>query len=258
MKKKWALVKISHLVFWMACGVILLVLMVRVSSAVKEKACVGFDLNSGLEAGAHFADEGDIRKIISGEGELSDLIGRPMRDFEVSDIERNIEANPYIRNAEVFADLGGVLHVEVEQRKPVVRVFQQADRGYYIDEQGKKMPLSSRYTERVLTATGRVEPFGGTDSLREETTQGLFDVAQFIYQDEFWRKQIDGIHITVDGEFVLIPKVGRQRIVFGKAEAIEDKFHRLWVFYRKAINQVGWETYKVINLKYTGQVVCEK
>jgi len=258
MRKKWAMVKISHLLFWTVCLLTLFILMYKVAHAERELACRDFDIDIGKDLEYRFADRNDIAKMIAGQGTLAALIGKPMKEFEVSDIERNLEANPYVRNAEVFADLDGTMRIAIKQKRPVLRVFQQAGKGYYIDDEGKKMPLSDKYTARVLTVTGDIEPFGGTDSLKERITQEVYAVAQFIHSNSFWSKQIDGIHINQQKEMILLPKVGNHEILFGDGSQIENKFHRLWVFYRKAINTVGWETYKVINLKYTGQVVCEK
>ena len=59
----------------------------------------------------------------------------------------------------------------------------------------------------------------------------------------------------------MIPVVGKQRIVFGKASSVkevEDKFQRLKVFYQEAMPYEGWNKYKEISLKYEGQVVCRK
>jgi cell division protein FtsQ len=52
--------------------------------------------------------------------------------------------------------------------------------------------------------------------------------------------------------------VGNNRILLGNADSLESKFHNLLVFYKKALPQVGWDTYKGINIKYANQVVGVK
>ena len=63
--------------------------------------------------------------------------------------------------------------------------------------------------------------------------------------------------ITKD-DIELIPRVGNQRIILGDADSLEKKMTNLLLFYKKAMPQVGWDTYRTINIKYTNQIVCEK
>ncbi|TNE82038.1 MAG: hypothetical protein EP332_01810 [Bacteroidetes bacterium] len=257
--KKWSMVKLAHLIFWSLAILGLVLSMAYVSGEEKAQQCRDVEIRIMPELETHFADRDDVAKLINGSGNMAALVGKPMRTLDVSDIERNLETSPYIRNAEVFADLDGSLRIEVEQKKPILRVFMQHSKGFYIDADGHKMPLSTKYSARVLTVTGHVkEVYGQTDSLKMDQTEDLYRLALFISEDDFWSKQIQGIYIRQNGDFELLPLVGDQIILFGGVDRMEEKFKNLWLFYRKAMNLVGWDTYKVINLKYSGQVVCEK
>jgi cell division protein FtsQ len=44
----------------------------------------------------------------------------------------------------------------------------------------------------------------------------------------------------------------------GGADNLEDKFERLFVFYRMGLNKTGWARYNIINIKFKNQVVCSK
>ena len=59
-----------------------------------------------------------------------------------------------IKSAQVYYTLDGYFHVEITQRKPVLRIM--SGEGYYVDEDGKIMPLSRKYTSRVVVATGNI------------------------------------------------------------------------------------------------------
>ena len=39
---------------------------------------------------------------------------------------------------------------------------------------------------------------------------------------------------------------------------MKEKLEKLKVFYKEGLTKVGWDKYSVINLKYKGQVVCER
>ncbi len=75
------------------------------------------------------------------------------------------------------------------------------------------------------------------------------------------QKQIIGID-QIAGEktnqFELKTRVGNQRIVFGDLKRMDEKIVKLKVFYQKMIADSIMNKYKTINLKFNGQVVCEK
>ncbi|RLD54531.1 MAG: cell division protein FtsQ, partial [Bacteroidetes bacterium] len=83
-------------------------------------------------------------------------------------------------------------------------------------------------------------------------------LAFYINDDEFLKAQIEQIYVTESKEFELIPKVGRQLILFGGIENMEKKFNNLIAFYKKGMKNNGWTKYKTINLKFENQVVCAK
>jgi cell division protein FtsQ len=56
----------------------------------------------------------------------------------------------------------------------------------------------------------------------------------------------------------LVPKIGKQLIIFGDAADAREKLENLATFYRKVMSQKDWDLYKTINLKYKNQVVCSK
>jgi cell division protein FtsQ len=69
---------------------------------------------------------------------------------------------------------------------------------------------------------------------------------------------IGQIHLKKDGDFVLIPIVGGQEIIFGTANTdkeVNEKFRKLKIFYKEAIPYEGWDKYTEINLKYDRQIV---
>ena len=80
----------------------------------------------------------------------------------------------------------------------------------------------------------------------------------YITHDKFLKAQIGQIYVNEFNEFELIPRIGSHVILLGKAEDLDDKFRRLYAFYRFGLNKIGWNKYSVINIKYKNQVVCSK
>ena len=80
-------------------------------------------------------------------------------------------------------------------------------------------------------------------------------INDFIRKDSLWDAQIAQLYVNKDHEIELIPRVGNHRILLGDADSLTAKFRNLRAFYKKALPQVGWDTYKLINIKYANQVV---
>lgn len=188
------------------------------------------------------------------------LIGRKLEQINLEQIEQKLKANPYIAFATVFADMNGVIHINVKQRQPILRIINASDQDFYIDRNGLKMPISPNFTASVLVANGRIlESFSGkVDTLITRLAKDLYKTAFYIKQDTLWDAQIEQLVVNDKNDIELVPRVGNQRIILGSADSLEVKMRNLRAFYNKAMPKVGWDTYKTINIKYTNQVVCEK
>ncbi len=178
------------------------------------------------------------------------ILGRLADDINTEDMELFFEKHPAIENCEVYCTLGGVLHVEVEQKEPVLRVFDRTNKSYYLDREGMKMPLSLKHTAHVLVANGHID--------RLKNRGDLFDLAQFINGDLFWRSQIEQIYVDSKGELVLVPRVGDHLIEFGSIENMAVKFRNLKALYQNGWDVREWNMYRKVSLKYNGQIVCSK
>jgi cell division protein FtsQ len=69
---------------------------------------------------------------------------------------------------------------------------------------------------------------------------------------------IDYLSMSRDGRVVMVPRVGNHTIHLGRTENYEEKLNNLLVFYREAMPVTGWDRYKVVNIEYKGQVVCQR
>ncbi|WP_316832770.1 cell division protein FtsQ [Pedobacter aquatilis] len=188
------------------------------------------------------------------------LVGRNLERINIHQIEQKLRSNPYIGFAKVYADMDGVLRIEIKQRQPILRILNLTGQDFYIDNDGLKMPISPNFTANVLVATGNIqEGFGvRVDTLRTQMARDLYKTAQYIKKDTLWDNQIEQIIVDGKNDITLIPRVGNQRIILGSADSLDKKMKNLLIFYKKAMPQVGWETYRTINIKYTNQIVCEK
>ncbi len=188
------------------------------------------------------------------------LEGTPIAELEVGRLEQMIETDPFVADADVFVDAEGRVQVEIVQREPVLRIISNNGQNYYLDRDGFKMPLSDHFSARVLVATGNIPPFSDDfmDPEKKHTLKDLFLLRGDLLADAFMNALIEQVYVSNRGEYILIPKLGDQKIILGPYENIVDKFKRLKVFYKEGMPYEGWQKYSEINLKYKGQVVCRK
>lgn len=222
---------------------------------IKKAEVVCKDVKIYIPGSQYFIDKKEVENIL----QLSSftLVGRKIDNINLHTLENRLKANPFIEYAKVYADMDGVVMIEISQRQPIMRVMNQFDQDFYIDKNGLKIPLSDNFTARVLAVNGFIdEPFGNkVDTLHTALAKDLFKTVSFIRQDSLWDAQIAQIYVNAGHEIELIPRVGNQRILLGSADSLELKFHNLMAFYKQALPQVGWDAYKVINIKYANQII---
>lgn len=217
--------------------------------------------------GQSFVEPEDIRLIVLNK--FGDPEGQKLSSINISLLEKIIANNPFVADAEVFSSVDGKLNIEVLQRRPVARVVNFNHESFYIDDKGIFMPLSDKYTARVPLVNGYIfnreaerlvnsPAVDNKNDTSNATIRYVFDVAQFISQDDFWRAQIEQIYVNPNGDLELIPRVGRHSIILGDGNDIKEKFNRLFLFYTEGLSKTGWDKYKTINLKFKDQVVCTK
>ncbi|MCZ4693823.1 hypothetical protein DWB61_09575 [Ancylomarina euxinus] len=205
---------------------------------------INIDITDSLNT--HFISDSDIKNLILKNH--PDIIGKYTTSINKENLERLINKIPSVKNTEVFTSLKGCLHIEIEQRKPIVRLLK--GKGFYIDEEGRRMPLSSNFTSRVLVVSGHIKD--------KTIERDLMPLVNFITKDEFWSSQINQIYVDSNDEYILIPRVGGQKIEMGKIDNFERKFDKLYALYKDGFSKVGWNKYEKINLKYENQIVCTK
>jgi len=155
------------------------------------------------------------------------------------------------------------MNIKVLQRSPILRIINASNQNYYIDRKGRLLPVRTGQSTRVIIASGKI-PDKYSDTLdvsvpdHSRLLNDLYVLSNYIRDDVFLKAQIEQIYVTREGEFEMVPKVGRHLIVFGDISNMENKFTKLKVFYDQGIKKSGWNKYRKINLKYKDQVVCEK
>ena len=171
----------------------------------------------------------------------------PKDILDLNELEKALNSNPIIKNAEVYVSVNARLTARIEQKKPIARVNTNAT--YYIDDEGSYMPLSSNYAARVPLITGRIE---------KNNLNNVFKVAKKVYNDEVLKKHVVEIHQNEDNTIYLKLRQNSFKVDLGKVKQLDKKFDNLKAFYQKALKDKTLNTYSIVNLQFDNQVVCTK
>ncbi len=172
---------------------------------------------------------------------------RTKEQVVLNTIETIIKSDPMVKNAQVYLTIDGKLISKVVQRKPIGRV--ESVSKFYLDDSGKRMPLSRYHSARVPIITGKITG---------ESLEDAYTILEFINKDEFLRKNVIGIHIENIGEYQLKFRLENFVVNLGGVENLDEKFKNFMAFYVKVVKDNTLEKYATVSLKFDNQVVCTK
>lgn len=208
------------------------------------------------QEGIFFTDQLEVLDLMTDKS-ADYVIGVEMGDLDPKILEERVEANPFVKDAQVYRDLKGNLKVKVEQSKPIARVFVDGKKDKYIDTDGRVLPVNAKHTARVPLIETAFDFVWKENMNESKYGEQVFELLTFIEKDEFWKAQIAHIYIKKDGEIDMYPQVTKQVIEFGKPEDLEGKFSKLMTFYKEILPKKGWNAYDRVNLKFANQIICE-
>lgn len=201
-----------------------------------------------------FLQEADVLKEIQQKADAY-VEGKEIYAIDINRIENILQQIPFVKHAAVFMDNTGKLNIKVEEKQPLVRVINNENVGYYIDEDSQKFEVSNKYTARVPVVSGYIadNQFANGD-ITTDIGKSIFELANFIYQEPLWQAMVEQVYVNQHQEFIIIPKVGDFEIEIGAIENLDQKFRKLLNFYEKGLT--AEHSYESINLKYEKQIVC--
>ena len=175
------------------------------------------------------------------------LSGVQNQDIDLADIEARLEGLAPVQNAEVSFDLRGVLKIQIDQEIPVVRVIQSTGESFYISKRNVQIPVSESDVARVPIANGRFS---------KSMITKVYTLSTYVYENEFMEALTEQIFVDDNSDLVIVPKIKNQRIIVGDTTDVPAKFEKLIDFYKHGLNHIGWDKYRIVNLKYKDQIVC--
>ena len=239
--------KIFILLFLMLITVYLVIAVTTFNAKPEEQTCEGMELviNDSIDYG--FITPKEVLRGLTKE-KISP-IGKKMGEINTRQLEDALKQHPLVGEVECYRIPNGKVGIEVTQRIPLLRIMATNGENYYLDDKGVTMPTANN-AANVAVATGYID--------KGFAQNELFELGMFLRENPFWNAQIQQINVTATKELELVPRVGDHIIFIGKPGNYEKKFERLKIFYKKGLNQVGWNKYSRISLEFENQIICTK
>lgn len=174
------------------------------------------------------------------------LIGVPMKDIDIQAVEEALARSPYLEYGECVKASDGVLMVKVKQLVPVMRVM-DGDNAYYVNRDGKQMPVSTSFSSDVMIVKGHFTA--------KYPPQRLIPLIDYVQSDSMINALVGMIEYRDSNNIYIVPNILGHVVNFGSVDNIENKFKKLLLFYRKVMPEKGWNTYDTISVKWNHQVV---
>jgi len=231
-------------------------LVIAANGKTQSRTCKGIVVSINGDGEKMFVEKDDVLREIQRTAN-GPIVNRQFAAINLGQLERSLEKNAWIRDAELYFDTKDILHVSVAERQPIARVFNTAGSSFYIDSAGYQLPLLETYSAKLPVVTGftAARKLSRRDSL---TLQGLKEVVRVVTADEFWNAQVGQIDITPEGKFELIPVIGSHVIKLGYGDNVEQKLSNLMVFYKQVLPKAGLAKYSALDVQFDGQVVAVK
>ncbi|HBG70867.1 MAG: hypothetical protein A2W93_08935 [Bacteroidetes bacterium GWF2_43_63] len=221
------------------------------------------------QGGPELVTEEEVRGLIS-QG-YDSLTKRQVGEIDLEWIENITRTNPYVLTADAFINIDASLTVDILQRKPILRVFNQKNESFFIDSEGKMLPLNRGASPGLIVAAGNIQErflpsqsYQHFDSVTYDQTRVLttmhkvFLIAAEISKDTFLTRLITQIYVVDNAHYELIPVIGNQNIILGDVDGLRIKLRNLHHFYKKGYSTINFNKYKSFDIRFHNQVVAIK
>jgi cell division protein FtsQ len=172
-KQLWRYILFGFIWVITLSGVVVLMSFIQ----VKKSTMVCKKVDIVIPGSQLFIDKQEVDNILGLNSNA--LIGRRLENINLHALENKLKANPFVESASVYADMDGVIQVEISQRQPMLRIMNRFNQDFYVDQHGLKIPLSNNFTAKVLVANGYIDELFArrVDSLRTQIARDLFKTA---------------------------------------------------------------------------------
>lgn len=255
---KKTILNVFVMLLWVSIGSGMVVLLVSAVKKEQSKLCKEVIVEFKDDLPFRMLDETEIEYTLWPAARNSNPVGKQLVNLDLFYLEKQLEKNPWILDADLYIDQLNKLHLRVEQRNPVARLFTPEGNSFYMDEKYALLPvkLSDVISLPVFT-NFYINPSlkSASDSILLKRIIGL---SKFIKSDSFWMAQVEQVNINANQTFEVTTQMGDQLVQLGIRSDWQKLFSKLKLLYGRMSADGNWSKYIQIDLQYKDQAVCLK
>lgn len=224
-----------------------------------KRPCSGYELVVNYDGEYPAVKEADIQQMI--EDNHIETIGVPLKDVDLEQIAQHLQENPYIEKVNEVRFSSTRLRIVVTLKNILLHVYAQDGSQYFVDENGFMLPFSMVVTENVPIANGKIpDTFVQRKNVKNSGSnlQRVFRIASYMNNDDFYRAQFRQLYVTNTNEVILVPTIGRHKVIFGTDKDMEEKLFNLKQAYQQGLAYMGMDQYATLDVRYKNRVIAKK
>jgi cell division protein FtsQ len=248
--------RILTIILWFALASGIVVVLVSAVQKERIKKCTAVSIDFIDQHNYRMLDEQEILNSLWPSYSLHTPVGKSITSIDLYHLEQQLSRNPWILSANFFLDQNQVLHIDVEQREPVARLFTPDGNSVYMDKDFNMLPIKSTDMISLPVFTNF---YTGTPNASDSALfKRIVSLSTYMITQPFWMAQIEQVNIDANGNFELTTQIGDHAIRLGKRSDWEAMLTKLKSIYRLMNEENGWTKYSFIDLQFKDQVVCVK
>lgn len=224
-----------------------------------KRPCSGYDLLVNYDGEYPAVSDADIRQMI--EDKQIKIVGVPLKDIDLEEIAQQLQENPYIKKVNEVRFSSTKLRIVVTLKNILLHVYTQNGNQFFVDDEGYMLPFSMVVQENVPIANGKItDAFVEGKNVNNSNTNlhRVYRIAAYMNSNDFYRAQFRQLYVTTTNEVILVPTVGRHKILFGTDENMEEKLFNLQQTYQQGLAYMGMDQYASLDLRYKNRVIAKK
>ncbi|MFM1794620.1 MAG: hypothetical protein RL642_1005 [Bacteroidota bacterium] len=250
--------KVFTILLWISIGSGITVLLISAVNKEQKNICKEVVVEFNDDLPFRMLDEDEILFTLWPAAKKSNPVGKSVYSVDLYALEKQLEKNPWIRDADLYFDQLKKLHLRVEQRNPVARLFTPAGNSFFIDDQYTLLPVKLADAVSLPVFTNYTQLSGAPSAADTLLMKRIVSLSNFINQDSLWMAQIEQININPDLTFEVMTQMGDQVVHLGLRSDWAKMFSKLRVLYKRISEEGNWSKYAQIDLQYKDQAVCIK
>lgn len=177
------------------------------------------------------------------------LKGRPLDSIDLRGIEKTLSSLSVYEQVEAFVSpSSATLQIRLKEKHPLFIVQDRTGKSHYVTE--------GRGTISVRQGFATYLPVVSGDLDLQYATSDVYDLMAVLRRDSDLVDYFGQVYVDASDGIVLIPRIGRTRVVIGKTTDWEEKLRKWRIFASSVLPRRGMNAFAYVNLDYAGQVVA--